>query len=73
MGQAGKVFGKQITYSVSPFQQKLFVNYFKNAMPHLRRGVRDNFWASVPYMAALYITVNWANETYHNEAKDHWY
>eukprot|EP01133_Synstelium_polycarpum_P014369 gene14369-16956_t len=73
MGGSGRIFGKQITYTVSPFHQKLFVNYFKNAIPHLKRGVRENFFATVPYFIALGVTVNWANHSYHHSMKESWY
>ncbi|GAM27135.1 hypothetical protein SAMD00019534_103100 [Acytostelium subglobosum LB1] len=73
MGGSGKVFGKQITYTVSPFRQRLFVNYFKNAVPHMKRGIRENFFCTVPYFVALAITVNWANHSYHEGQKEAWY
>eukprot|EP01132_Coremiostelium_polycephalum_P003875 gene3875-4834_t len=73
MGQQNRVWGKQVTFSVSPFHQKLFANYFKNAIPLLRTGVKRNFLVTVPYFAALAATISWANETYHNDMKHHWY
>ncbi|EFA83262.1 cytochrome b-c1 complex subunit 8 [Heterostelium album PN500] len=69
MGGSGAVFGKQITYTLSPFRQRLFVNYFKNAVPHIKRGVREHSLAIVPYFVALGVTVNWANHSYHEDRK----
>ncbi|XP_061755691.1 cytochrome b-c1 complex subunit 8 [Nerophis ophidion] len=54
-----------ITYSLSPFEQRAFANYFSKGIPNVWRRFTASFFKVAPPMALVYITYTWANSEYH--------
>eukprot|EP01115_Flamella_aegyptia_P015705 TRINITY_DN98653_c0_g1_i1.p1 TRINITY_DN98653_c0_g1~~TRINITY_DN98653_c0_g1_i1.p1 ORF type:complete len:85 (-),score=28.11 TRINITY_DN98653_c0_g1_i1:30-257(-) len=60
-----------ITYTVSPFAQKAFYNYFQNALPEIKKRVRGN-WFSVGTAFLLGgLVYSWAQMEDENEHRKH--
>ncbi|XP_056149081.1 cytochrome b-c1 complex subunit 8 [Lampris incognitus] len=50
-----------ITYSLSPFEQKAFPNYFSKGIPNLWRRFTASFFKVAPPMVLMYATYTWGN------------
>ncbi|XP_056328783.1 cytochrome b-c1 complex subunit 8 [Danio aesculapii] len=57
-----------ITYSISPFEQKAFANYFSKGVPNLWRRFRSSVFKIAPPLALTYLTYTWGNHV-HEECK----
>ncbi|XP_077465711.1 cytochrome b-c1 complex subunit 8 [Stigmatopora argus] len=57
-----------ITYSLSPFEQKAFANYFSKGIPNVWRRFRASFFKVAPPMALMYLTYSWGNSV-HKQSK----
>ncbi|KPP68616.1 cytochrome b-c1 complex subunit 8-like [Scleropages formosus] len=57
-----------ITYSLSPFEQRAFANYFSKGIPNVWRRFRSNVFKVAPPMVAAYLTYTWGNHV-HEQSK----
>ncbi|KAL3044979.1 cytochrome b-c1 complex subunit 8 [Trematomus bernacchii] len=53
-----------VTYSLSPFEQRAFPNFFSKGIPNVWRRFRASVFKVAPPMIALYLTYTWGNSTY---------
>nr|XP_046261930.1 cytochrome b-c1 complex subunit 8 [Scatophagus argus] len=53
-----------ITYSLSPFEQRAFPNYFSKGIPNVWRRFTASFFKVAPPMIVLYLTYSWGNSEY---------
>uniref|UniRef100_A0A8C4R632 Cytochrome b-c1 complex subunit 8 n=1 Tax=Eptatretus burgeri TaxID=7764 RepID=A0A8C4R632_EPTBU len=66
----GKTFGQLayirhiITFSLSPFEQRAFPNFFSNGFPNLVRRFRGQIFRIGPPFALLYIAFDWTTKTH---------
>ncbi|KAM9850262.1 cytochrome b-c1 complex subunit 8 [Aulostomus maculatus] len=51
-----------ITYSLSPFEQRAFPNYFIKGIPNVWRRFRSSVFRVAPPMIVVYITYTWSNK-----------
>jgi len=59
-----------VTFSVSPFQQKVFVGFFQKLLPEFNRRMRkDGLVVGIPLVGfiSLYKWMHKANEQYHHK------
>ncbi|XP_058505990.1 cytochrome b-c1 complex subunit 8 [Solea solea] len=57
-----------ITYSLSPFEQRAFPNYFSKGLPNVWRRFKGSVFKIAPPMIAAYLTYTWANHD-HEQSK----
>ncbi|XP_067103856.1 cytochrome b-c1 complex subunit 8 [Osmerus mordax] len=57
-----------ITYSLSPFEQRAFPNYFSKGIPNMWRRFRASVFRSAPPMIVMYLTYTWGNHV-HEQGK----
>ncbi|XP_033829444.1 cytochrome b-c1 complex subunit 8 [Periophthalmus magnuspinnatus] len=57
-----------ITYTISPFEQKAFPNYFSKGIPNVWRRVTSSFFKVAPPMILCYTCYTWGN-TVHEQGK----
>ncbi|XP_059202255.1 cytochrome b-c1 complex subunit 8 isoform X1 [Centropristis striata] len=57
-----------ITYSLSPFEQRAFPNYFSKGIPNVWRRFTASFFKVAPPMALMYVTYTWGNSV-HKQSK----
>ncbi|XP_006781601.1 cytochrome b-c1 complex subunit 8 [Neolamprologus brichardi] len=57
-----------ITYSLSPFEQRAFPNYFSKGIPNVWRRVTSSFFKVAPPMILMYLTYSWGNSV-HQQGK----
>ncbi|CAL8305705.1 unnamed protein product [Arctogadus glacialis] len=57
-----------ITYSLSPFEQRAFPNYFSKGIPNVWRRFTSSFFRVAPPMVLMYLTYTWGNHV-HQEGK----
>ncbi|CAL8263352.1 unnamed protein product [Lota lota] len=57
-----------ITYSLSPFEQRAFPNYFSKGIPNVWRRFTSSFFRVAPPMVLMYLTYTWGNHV-HEEGK----
>ncbi|XP_062381146.1 cytochrome b-c1 complex subunit 8 [Sardina pilchardus] len=57
-----------ITYSISPFEQKAFANYFSKGIPNVWRRFRASVFKVAPPMTVMYLTYTWGNSV-HEQGK----
>ncbi|XP_018531240.1 cytochrome b-c1 complex subunit 8 [Lates calcarifer] len=57
-----------ITYSLSPFEQKAFPNYFSKGIPNAWRRFTSSFFKVAPPMILMYLTYTWGNSV-HQQSK----
>ncbi|XP_051933041.1 cytochrome b-c1 complex subunit 8 [Hippocampus zosterae] len=57
-----------ITYSLSPFEQKAFPNYFSKGIPNVWRRFTSSFFKVAPPMILMYLTYSWGNSV-HKQSK----
>uniref|UniRef100_A0A3B4AWQ8 Cytochrome b-c1 complex subunit 8 n=1 Tax=Periophthalmus magnuspinnatus TaxID=409849 RepID=A0A3B4AWQ8_9GOBI len=58
-----------ITYTISPFEQKAFPNYFSKGIPNVWRRVTSSFFKVAPTaMILCYTCYTWGN-TVHEQGK----
>ncbi|XP_047442028.1 cytochrome b-c1 complex subunit 8 [Mugil cephalus] len=57
-----------ITYSLSPFEQRAFPNYFSKGIPNVWRRFKSSVFKVAPPMVVLYMTYTWCNSV-HRESK----
>ncbi|XP_041073353.1 cytochrome b-c1 complex subunit 8-like [Carcharodon carcharias] len=50
-----------ITYTISPFKQKAFANYFSKDIPNTWRRFKGQVFQIVPPFVALYLIYTWGN------------
>ncbi|XP_030595538.1 cytochrome b-c1 complex subunit 8 [Archocentrus centrarchus] len=53
-----------ITYSLSPFEQRAFPNYFSKGIPNMWRRFRSSFFRVATPMVAACLTYSWATEVH---------
>ncbi|KAK5897207.1 hypothetical protein CesoFtcFv8_010288 [Champsocephalus esox] len=53
-----------VTYSLSPFEQRAFPNYFSKGIPNVWRRFRASVFKVAPPMILLYLTYTWGNSTH---------
>ncbi|XP_068444721.1 cytochrome b-c1 complex subunit 8 [Clinocottus analis] len=58
-----------VTYSLSPFEQKAFPNYFSQGIPNVWRRFTTSVFKIVPPMVMLYLSYNWAQAEYEREKR----
>ncbi|XP_076021073.1 cytochrome b-c1 complex subunit 8 [Genypterus blacodes] len=59
----------QITYSMSPFEQRAFPNYVSKGLANVWRRVTWSFFRVAPPMVLMYMTYSWGNEVYEQGKK----
>ncbi|XP_014855563.1 PREDICTED: cytochrome b-c1 complex subunit 8 isoform X2 [Poecilia mexicana] len=57
-----------ITYSLSPFEQKAFANYFSKGIPNVWRRFTSSFFKVAPPMILTYLIYSWGSMT-HEQGK----
>uniref|UniRef100_A0A3B3QUR6 Cytochrome b-c1 complex subunit 8 n=2 Tax=Paramormyrops kingsleyae TaxID=1676925 RepID=A0A3B3QUR6_9TELE len=57
-----------ITYSLSPFEQRAFANYFSKGIPNVWRRFTSSVFRVAPPMVAMYLTYTWGNQV-HEQGK----
>ncbi|XP_077388252.1 cytochrome b-c1 complex subunit 8 [Festucalex cinctus] len=57
-----------ITYSLSPFEQRAFPNYFSKGIPNVWRRFTGSFFKIAPPFAIMYLTITWGNAA-HKQSK----
>ncbi|KAI3351831.1 hypothetical protein L3Q82_020671, partial [Scortum barcoo] len=61
-----------ITYSLSPFEQRAFPNYFSKGIPNVWRRFTGSFFKVAPPMILMYLTIHlfytWGNSA-HQQSK----
>ncbi|KAG5852439.1 hypothetical protein ANANG_G00062420 [Anguilla anguilla] len=57
-----------ITYSISPFEQRAFPNYFSKGIPNVWRRFTGSVFKVAPPMVLLYLTYTWGNHV-HEQGK----
>ncbi|KAG9334829.1 hypothetical protein JZ751_006398 [Albula glossodonta] len=57
-----------ITYSISPFEQRAFPNYFSKGTMNVWRRFRASIFKITPPMVVLYLTYTWGNHV-HEQGK----
>ncbi|KAJ8255286.1 hypothetical protein GJAV_G00203160 [Gymnothorax javanicus] len=73
-GTMGRHFGDLakirhvITYSISPFEQRAFPNYFSKGIPNVWRRFTASVFKVAPPMVLLYVTYTWGNHV-HEQGK----
>ncbi|XP_008418273.1 cytochrome b-c1 complex subunit 8 isoform X1 [Poecilia reticulata] len=50
-----------ITYSLSPFEQKAFANYFSKGIPNVWRRFTASFFKVAPPMILTYLIYSWGS------------
>ncbi|KAL2077538.1 hypothetical protein ACEWY4_027042 [Coilia grayii] len=50
-----------ITYSISPFEQRAFPNFFSKGIPNVWRRFRASVFKWAPPMTVMYLTYTWGN------------
>ncbi|KAM7417822.1 hypothetical protein PAMA_017461 [Pampus argenteus] len=53
-----------ITYSLSPFEQRAFPNFFYKGIPNVWRRTTSSFFKIAPPMIIMYLTYSWGNDIY---------
>ncbi|XP_072289593.1 cytochrome b-c1 complex subunit 8 [Eucyclogobius newberryi] len=53
-----------ITYTISPFEQKAFPNYFSKGIPNVWRRITSSFFKVAPPMILMYTCYTWGNHVY---------
>ncbi|XP_060116561.1 cytochrome b-c1 complex subunit 8-like [Heteronotia binoei] len=53
-----------ITYSLSPFEQKAFPNYFTKGIPNMWRRISAQFFRVTPPFVIAYVIYSWGNEEF---------
>ncbi|XP_072256977.1 cytochrome b-c1 complex subunit 8 [Pyxicephalus adspersus] len=48
-----------ITFTLSPFEQRAFANFFSKGIPNMFRRISSNVLTVVPPFAFAYLTYNW--------------
>ncbi|KAK6475766.1 cytochrome b-c1 complex subunit 8-like [Huso huso] len=57
-----------ITYSLSPFEQKAFANYFSKGIPNVWRRFSSQVFKVAPPFIVTYVTYTWGNHV-HQQGK----
>uniref|UniRef100_A0A3Q3AAX0 Cytochrome b-c1 complex subunit 8 n=2 Tax=Kryptolebias marmoratus TaxID=37003 RepID=A0A3Q3AAX0_KRYMA len=57
-----------ITFSLSPFEQKIFPNFFSEILPNTWRRFRGSFFRIAPPTALGYMVYSWGTNN-HKESK----
>ncbi|KAL4631228.1 cytochrome b-c1 complex subunit 8 [Arapaima gigas] len=57
-----------ITFSLSPFEQRAFSNYFSKGIPNVWRRFQSNVFRVAPPMVAAYVTYIWGTHV-HEQSK----
>ncbi|XP_036052732.1 cytochrome b-c1 complex subunit 8 [Onychomys torridus] len=66
----GREFGKLvrmrhvISYSLSPFEQRAFPNYFSKGIPNVLRRTRERVLRVAPPFVAFYLIYTWGNQEF---------
>ncbi|XP_006995947.3 cytochrome b-c1 complex subunit 8 [Peromyscus maniculatus bairdii] len=66
----GREFGKLahirhvISYSLSPFEQRAFPNYFSKGIPNVLRRTRECILRVAPPFVAFYLIYTWGNQEF---------
>ncbi|XP_074504509.1 cytochrome b-c1 complex subunit 8 [Sebastes fasciatus] len=58
-----------VTYSLSPFEQRAFPNYFSKGIPNVWRRVTASFFKVAPPMTVMYLTYTWGNHVYKQDMR----
>ncbi|XP_005997905.1 cytochrome b-c1 complex subunit 8-like [Latimeria chalumnae] len=53
-----------ITFSLSPFEQKAFPNYFTKGIPNLWRRFQSQIFRVAPPFVIAYVTYYWGNSQF---------
>merc|ERR1711874_958237 len=53
-----------VTYTLSPFEQRAFPNYFSKGIPNVWRRFRASVFKVAPPMICVYLTYTWGNHVY---------
>ncbi|XP_052430851.1 cytochrome b-c1 complex subunit 8 isoform X1 [Carassius gibelio] len=73
-GAMGRHFGDLakirhvITYTISPFEQRAFPNYFSKGIPNVWRRFKTSVFKVAPPMVLMYLTYTWGNRV-HEQTK----
>ncbi|XP_007889645.1 cytochrome b-c1 complex subunit 8 [Callorhinchus milii] len=51
-----------ITYTISPFEQRAFANYFSKGIPNVWRRFRAQVFKVAPPFVLTYLVYTWANQ-----------
>ncbi|RXN26783.1 magnesium transporter NIPA2-like protein [Labeo rohita] len=74
LGTMGRHFGDLakirhvVTYSISPFEQRAFPNYFSKGIPNVWRRFKTSVFKVAPPMVLMYLTYTWGNRV-HEQTK----
>ncbi|XP_027705034.1 cytochrome b-c1 complex subunit 8 [Vombatus ursinus] len=66
----GREFGKLIrvrhiiSYSLSPFEQRAFPNYFTKGIPNMLRRTQDSILRVAPPFIAVYFIYTWGTQEF---------
>ncbi|XP_001366246.1 cytochrome b-c1 complex subunit 8 [Monodelphis domestica] len=58
-----------ISYSLSPFEQRAFPNYFSKGIPNMIRRVQDSILRVAPPFIGFYLLYTWGNQEFENSKK----
>ncbi|XP_001511431.2 cytochrome b-c1 complex subunit 8 [Ornithorhynchus anatinus] len=53
-----------ISYSLSPFEQRAFPNFFIKGIPNVLRRTRESILKVAPPFVAFYMLYTWGNEEF---------
>ncbi|KAH0509920.1 cytochrome b-c1 complex subunit 8 [Microtus oregoni] len=53
-----------ISYSLSPFEQRAFPNYFSKGIPNVLRRTRERILRVAPPFVAFYLIYTWGNQEF---------
>ncbi|XP_038269497.1 cytochrome b-c1 complex subunit 8 [Dermochelys coriacea] len=53
-----------ITYSLSPFEQRAFPNYFTKGIPNVWRRFRSQVFRVAPPFVVAYVVYTWGNQEF---------
>ncbi|KAM8765033.1 cytochrome b-c1 complex subunit 8 [Rhynchonycteris naso] len=66
----GRAFGNLarvrhvITYSLSPFEQRAFPNYFSKGIPNVLRRIQGSILRVVPPFVGFYLIYTWGTQEF---------
>ncbi|MEE6479439.1 hypothetical protein FKM82_012247 [Ascaphus truei] len=58
-----------ITYSLSPFEQRAFPNYFSKGIPNVWRRFRSQVFKVMPPFVFAYLVYAWGNQEFANSKR----
>ncbi|XP_030674613.1 cytochrome b-c1 complex subunit 8 [Nomascus leucogenys] len=53
-----------ISYSLSPFEQRVYPHVFTKGIPNVLRRIRESFFRVVPQFVVFYLIYTWGTEEF---------